>query len=201
MIEVTEPAMTSSNDYYADLRQPSQQESELIRRICCLFLKRLEVEFLFPLNYLWVCPLIHMTASRSQKAGITKQWKSGEPRWTASLPAIPGDTHKHTHTHLWSHNYYSWCDMVFLCLLFWIKKLRLLLFNTLHLKSCWSICVISSTLTFVVKQKNLKKKEWMVLILFLTLANLHFEVKTVDRPFFMGCSAYVILLTCDQCIH
>ena len=67
MIEITEPAMTSSNDCSADLRQQSQQESELIRRICYLFLKRPDVEFLFPLNYLLACPQTHMTAPRSQQ--------------------------------------------------------------------------------------------------------------------------------------
>lgn len=68
------------------------------------------------------------------------------------------------------------------------------MFNALHLKSWWSICVISNTLSFAVKQKIEGKKKRVAPMLFLTLANLPFEVKMADRPLFMCYLVNIILL-------
>jgi len=191
MTEVTEPAMTSSNDYYADLRLPSKQGSELIRRICCLFLKSSYFHLIISWPILWNTWLL-LEASKQESRSSGSQVN---PPWTASLSLLSLERHTHTHTSLITQLLFMvWYGLPVSSIL--NKEFELLVFDTLHPKSCWSIYVISNDLNFCcqTKIKKKKKKEWMAPMLFLTLAKLHFEVKTVDRPFFTGCLAYTILL-------
>lgn len=112
----------SSNDCSADLRQQCRKESELIKRVCYLFPKRPDIEFLFPLNYLSACPLIHMTASRSQQETWSKESQLNPLNWLSCL-ARSGT---HTHTHPWHPAITGlWCD---------IKGMEAFRLNILHLK-------------------------------------------------------------------